>query len=147
MDPLSITASIAGVTTLAFQICSSLAELRSLWRLHAINNEVSDLEVVLHQVAILVKNRANILPETQIAAIPYLLKQAALKLSELKSVVDKLLDAVGKAKFGLSGAYAWRKEQDTLKALQDDIRSIKCNLNILLGASNSFFMIVGHNAF
>ncbi|EER25757.1 ankyrin repeat containing protein [Coccidioides posadasii C735 delta SOWgp] len=146
MDPLSITASIAGVTTLAFQICSSLAKLRSLCkslpgRLHAINNEVSDLEVVLHQVAILVKNRANILPETQIAAIPYLLKQAALKLSELKSVVDKILDTVGKAKFGLSGAYAWRKEQDTLKALQDDIRSIKCNLNILLGASNSHDMV------
>ncbi|KMU79137.1 hypothetical protein CISG_07501 [Coccidioides immitis RMSCC 3703] len=83
MDPLSITASIAGVTTLAFQICSSLAELRSL------------------------------------------------------SSLTSSSTAVGKAKFGLSGAYAWRKEQDTLKALQDDIRSIKCNLNILLGASNS----------
>jgi hypothetical protein len=31
-----------------------------------------------------------------------------------------------------------RKEQGPLRSLQDDLRSIKCNLNIVLGASNSY---------
>ncbi|EEP77276.1 predicted protein [Uncinocarpus reesii 1704] len=146
MDPLSIAASIGGLTTLVLQISSSLSRLRSLCkslpgRLHAVNNEVSDLEVVLHQVALLVKDRAHFLPQKQLAAIPQLLKQATIKLIELKTIVDRILDTVGKAKFAVSGAFAWRKEQDTLAALQEDIRSIKCNLNILLGASNSHDMI------
>ncbi|WEW59842.1 hypothetical protein PRK78_005323 [Emydomyces testavorans] len=145
MDPLSITASIAGITGLVLQISSSLSKLRSLCkslpgRLHAVNNEVTDLEVVLYQVAMLVKERAS-LPQSQLSAIPYLLKQATIKLGELKSVVDRLLDTCDKTKFVITGAYAWRKEQDNLKSLQEDIRAIKCNLNVLLGASNSHDMI------
>ncbi|CAI7587887.1 unnamed protein product [Penicillium glandicola] len=34
-------------------------------------------------------------------------------------------------------AHAWRKEQGRLQVLQDDIRTVKANLNVMLGASNS----------
>ncbi|KAF3897021.1 hypothetical protein GTR04_0360 [Trichophyton interdigitale] len=50
MDPLSVTASIIAVGTVAGKICSAFTELRSLCRslpgrLHALNNEVADLEI------------------------------------------------------------------------------------------------------
>lgn len=142
MDPLSAAASAIAVATFAAQICSALSELRSLCqslpgRLHAVNNEVADLELVLFQVAALIKGRAC-LPESKQSAIPHLLKQASAKLVELKSIVDRLAITCRNSKIPLLGANAWRKEQRKLEELQDDIRTVKCSLNIMLGASNSY---------
>ncbi len=142
MDPLSVTSAVIAVATLAAQICSAFADLRSLCRslpgrLHAVNNEVADLELVLFQVASLVEERAC-LPESKRSAIPHLLKQARTKLIELKSIIDRLIIISRNAKIPLAGANAWRKEQDKLQSLQEDIRAIKCSLNIMLGASNSY---------
>jgi enamine deaminase RidA (YjgF/YER057c/UK114 family) len=56
MDPLSVTASVIAVATLAAQITSALSELRTLCkqlpgRAHALSNKISDIEVFLVQVA------------------------------------------------------------------------------------------------
>ncbi|GCB27699.1 hypothetical protein AAWM_10584 [Aspergillus awamori] len=56
MDPLSISSSVIAIATLAAQVCSKLSELRTLYkclpgRLHAVNNEVADLGVLLLEFA------------------------------------------------------------------------------------------------
>lgn len=142
MDPLSVAASAIAVATLAAQTCSALADLRSLCktlpgRLHALNNEVADLELVLFQLASLTKERES-LPESKQSTIPHLLKQARTKLIELKSIVGRLTITYRNAKIPIIGANGWRKEQNRLQELQEDIRTVKCSLNIMLGASNSY---------
>ena len=63
MDPLSISAGIIAVATVAAQVGSAFAELRAICvelpgRLHALNNEFADIEVVLYQVAAVIKERS-----------------------------------------------------------------------------------------
>jgi hypothetical protein len=142
MDPLSFGASVIAIATLATQTCSALSDLRALCeslpgRLHAVNNEVADLNLVLLQVSLLIKSRA-FLPETQFSAIPHLLHQANKKLLEIKDIVYQLTVACRASRMSISRAHAWRKEQSRLQALQEDIRTVKANLNVMLGASNSY---------
>jgi len=143
MDPLSLTASIITVASLAASTCRAFHDLRTACktlpgRLHALSNEVTDLELVLHQVASLVQERAQdpTFPDQQ-AYIPQLLKQAQAKLEELRSILRKITNICAKTTGPLFRVHAWRKDQPKLQVLQEDIRSVKCSLNILLGASNS----------
>jgi hypothetical protein len=69
--------------------------------------------------------------------IHQLLKQATTKLTELRILVDRIATASERAKAPLFAIHAWKKEQDRLLALQEDIKTVKCTLNIMLGASNS----------
>lgn len=106
-------------------------------RLHALNNEVADLELVLFQLASLIKER-TCLPESRPSSIPYLLTQASDKLTELKNIVRRHTIHCQKTKSSLPVASAWRKDQVKLQELQEDTRAVKCSLNIMLGASNSY---------
>lgn len=142
MDPLSIAASAITVAALATSVCQAFTDLRSLCktlpgRLHALNNEVVDLEVVLIQVATVFKERACSVSENQQQAIPRLLDQANGKLSELQSRVKQLTRSCERTKIPILQAHSWRREQPKLWDLQEAIKTVKCNLNILLGASNS----------
>lgn len=142
MDPVSLTASVIAIVSFSSQICSAISSLRSLCktlpgRLHAVNNEVADLELVLSQVATLVEGRAS-LPESRYSAVPHLLKQARSKLSEVDDIVKRLTEIFVKSKTPLSRMNAWRKEQDRLQRLQDDIHTVKSSLNIMLGATHTY---------
>src|SRR5947207_9001344 len=95
MDPLSVTASAIAVATIAGQIRTAFADLRSICRIlpgrvHALNNEVADLEIVLLELATLIKRRAVLPADSEQLAIPHLLKQANIKLVELQSIVGRL---------------------------------------------------------
>ena len=142
MDPLSLTASIIAVAQLAAATCAAISDLRALCkslpgRLHAVNNEVADLELVLSEVALLLKER-SILPDSGDSSIPHLLKQARTQLDEVKAIVHRLTVAYTRTRVPLVGVNAWRKEQGPLQALQNDIRTVKSSLNLMLGASNSY---------
>lgn len=141
MDPLSAAASVIAIATIAGQVGKAFAELRRdcselPGRLHALSNEIADIEFVLHQVATVLQER-NCLSDCDKESIPRLLTQADVKLTELKSILDSL---GGTSKRGrvLLRANVWRKLYPKLQALQVDIRTIKCSLNVLLGASNSY---------
>jgi hypothetical protein len=140
MDPLSITTGIITIAALAGQIGSAFAALRTMCkdmpgRLHALNNEVADFEVVLYQVAAIIKERTS-LPATDETTITQLLQQAKAKLNELKDIVEYLI-ATCTERGVIIRASAWRKGQPRLQALQEDIKTIKGSLNIIIGASNS----------
>lgn len=103
-----------------------------------LSNEVADIELVLHQVASVFQERtSDPFLKGQQAHIPQLLGQAQPKLQELRSIVLALINICTQAKIPLIRVHAWRKNQPRLQALQEDIKTIKCNLNIMLGASNS----------
>lgn len=64
MDPLSIGASVITVAALAAKTGSAFHHLRSACktlpgRLHALSNEVTNIELVLRQVAAVVEKRAQ----------------------------------------------------------------------------------------
>ncbi|KAK7521455.1 ankyrin repeat-containing domain protein [Phyllosticta citriasiana] len=141
MDPLSIAASAIAVATLAKQICSAFSEMRSMsrslpGRLHALNNEVADLELVLIELASLAQRRA-VLPDCKYSTVPHHVSQANSKLGELQTIVAQLSATSRESKTCYFLVHVWRKEKGKLQSLQEEIRSIKCNLNIVLGASNS----------
>lgn len=143
MDPLSITAAIVGIGAVATTTANAFKELRKTCktlpgRLHALSNEVADLELVLCEVAALTAKRTCDSPlEDQEVHIRHLLDQAESKLTELKGIVDTITTVVKSAKVPIARAHAWRRIQPRLQALQDDIKTIKCSLNVMLGASNS----------
>ena len=143
MDPLSLTASIITIAALANSTSQAFIDLRTVCkdlpgRLHALSNEVADFELVIQQVALLVEKRAQgSYVEDQHSNILHLLKQANVKLDELRSIIEKLTKFSVKNKISLFKLHAWRRDQPKLLALQEDIKTIKCSLNILLGASNS----------
>lgn len=147
MDPLSIAASAITVATLAASTCRAFAELRSLCktlpgRLHALNNEVADIEVVLIQVATVFQERACSIPDNKQEVILRLLMRASNKLDELRLTVEQLTRLCDRTRIAVVQAHAWRKEQPKLRILQDDIKTIKCSLNIVLGASNSYVDLI-----
>lgn len=143
MDPISITASILGIVAAAASTARAFEDLRGLCktlpgRLHALSNEVSDIELVLHQVASVVQKRTgDPALEEQEQHIEHLLNQAASKLCELRTIVQAFTDIAKTTKIPFFQAYAWRKNQPRLQVLQEDIKTVKCSLNIMLGASNS----------
>lgn len=102
------------------------------------SGEVADIEAVLYQVAAVLKERARLpSPEDHQLNIPQLLKQATSKLHDLSRIVDQLTVHCDRGKNPISRASSWRKKQGKLQALQEDIKTVKCSLNIMLGASNS----------
>ncbi|KAL8951442.1 MAG: hypothetical protein Q9222_002582 [Ikaeria aurantiellina] len=93
---------------------------------------------VLRQVAQVVDQREkDPFFQGQQANIPHLLKQARTKLDDLNSIVNKLTHLSANTKIPLFRVAAWRKHQPQLLALQEEIKTVKCSLNIMLGASNS----------
>ena len=52
-------------------------------------------------------------------------------------IVDTLIGFAKTAETSIFRVHIWRKTQPRLRALQDDIKTVKCSLNIMLGASTS----------
>ncbi|KAJ4287018.1 hypothetical protein N0V90_012899 [Kalmusia sp. IMI 367209] len=141
MDPLSITASVITVASLAATTCATFKSLRDAYdvlpgRLHALNNEVVDFEAVCRQVIATLDQRASAKLSAQSDdSIRHLTQQAEQTLLQLQSVLNTLVATARRSR--LRAANAWRKQQARLEQLQGNIKTVKCSLNILLGASHS----------
>ena len=143
MDPLSIAASAITVAALAASTCRTFSELRSFCRslpdrLHALNNEVADTEIVLAQLATVFSKRTSLIDEAEHQVTLELLSQASVALSQLQDILKGFTGLRDRSKFVLIQASAWRKEQSNLERLQANIKRVKCTLGIMLGASNSY---------
>ncbi|PVH72794.1 hypothetical protein DL98DRAFT_432533, partial [Cadophora sp. DSE1049] len=135
IDTLSITASVIAVATLAAKTGSASAHLRSVHktlprRLHELNNEVADLKSVS-----IVGSEHN----SAASHIEHLLSQANSKLSEIKAIVDHISTTTTtlRSRSPASALLVWKQEQGRLQGLQEDIKTVRCTLNIMLGASQS----------
>lgn len=137
MDPLSITTAIIAVATLAKEITSTFTELRSFGeklpgRLHALNNEIVDLETVVAEFASHSEKRAT-LPDSDQVSVVRLLERARTKLLELQTIIARFRDLYRDATI-LTATKIFYTERGKLQELQDDIRSVKSDLNVMQGA-------------
>ena len=136
MDPLSITASVIAVASLAATVCHSFASLRETCktlpgRLHALIYEASDFRVVCRRLEHLSKHRADLLP----LDIDHLLIHAQSKPHQLKEIMARILALLLTAT--LPCLPVWKKEQFRLQELQGDIKAVKASINIMRGAAQS----------
>ena len=143
MDPLSIAASAVTVAALAASTGRTFSELRSFCRslpdrLHALNNEVADTEIVLAQLATVFSKRTSLIEEAEQQVTLDLLSQASVALSQLQDILKGFTVLRDRSQFVFSQARAWRKEQPNLERLHANIKRVKCTLGIMLGASNSY---------
>ncbi|KAL9101172.1 MAG: hypothetical protein Q9163_003550 [Psora crenata] len=129
MDPLSIIASVIAVAGVAAKTGSAFTDLRRLCktlpgRLHALSNEVNDLELVLYQVAAVIKKRVGLQEHGHID-ISHQLHHAQDKLEELRAIIEKLTEISQHTNVSIFGAHAWRRDRPKLQALQEEIRNVK----------------------
>ena len=137
MESITSKAAVAASTARAFE---ELWELRDPLpgSLHALGSEVSDIELTLHQVGLALERRTGAPTlEGQEAHILHLLDQAGLRLEKLKTNVDTLIGFAKTSEKSVFRTHVWQKNQSRLQALQEDIKTVKCSLNIVLGASSS----------
>lgn len=143
MDPLSLTASIAGVITITTQICVIISEIRHEFaalpgRIHALRNETEDLRVVLYQVTNLLEERKNNgLTGNVESEIWKLLGEGEQRLLTLKGILGNIRKTSFKKRDAIFRTLTWRKNQEVIAQLQFDIQRLKSSLNVLVGASNS----------
>ncbi len=143
MDLLSITAGVITVVTFAGHTVEVFSKLRALYvslseKLQALNNKVADIQVILGHAQSVLNDRALQLSFKHAQTnILHLLKQASRKLTELQYIIDRLITRCGSTTAQLLRLRDWRNKRDRLQALQDDIKAVKCSLNIMLVASNS----------
>lgn len=142
MESSSPAASATAVATFTARACSAMAGLRSLCQsppglLHAVNNEVADLEPVLSPLAALTKEQLC-LSESSQSGIAQLSEKAKTSFVELISIVDQNTIFHTDDKLPLVAANEWLEDRRELRDIQKDIRAVKRFLNIMLGAANSY---------
>ena len=96
MDPFSITTGVVAVATLATQVADAFITFRTICkeltgRVHALSNEVADLQVVLQQLTAVIEERRHLTNDDQLH-IPSLVSQAPEKLEEIKKIVEALIN-------------------------------------------------------
>lgn len=145
MDPLSITVSVLSLAVAAHTTCEALGKLRSIFktlpgRLHALNNEVADLEIVLNELATLIKERQAV-PVLENPKghdqIPAIVNHTQNLLSDLRRIVEQISVAGGCSKIApVQKIRAWQRHITQLNLLQDEIRTAKSSLNLIIGTSS-----------
>lgn len=140
-DPLSVVASVVALATAAAQISKAISRLRDFGeipgRVYALKNEISDLEAVLCQVGHALEQK-SLAPDNEQGSLEQIQVRTKDHLTELAKALDRVANgcAGGKVKI-ISKSAIWWKEKTIFQGFQDDLRSVKATLNLMLGAANS----------
>lgn len=141
MDPLSITAAVIAIATAAAQISKAISRLRAYGdvptQVYATKNEVSDLEVVLRQVAHGLE-QGTLAPNTDRTSLQPTLDRAKADLADLGRALQRVADACDGSKLkAISKTLVRAREKEVFKKLHDDIRRVKATLTLVLGVTSS----------
>ena len=152
MDPLSLTASIIAVLGVGGQAAKGIGKLASIKGtpelVLALNNEISDLQVVVLAIQDLFdKQTTSGVPfpghraeEKNIdTSIINSLKQANSTVTNLEAFYKRLKVSNP----GSTGAFTfdktlWIREQRRIKRIKEDIRNVRIKLTTALGALNAY---------
>lgn len=140
-DPLSIATSVIALATAAAKISQAISRLRHFGevpgRVYALKNEISDLEGVLRQVGHALEQK-SLAPDNEQGSLQQILLRTKGHLAGLAKALDRVANACagGKVKI-ISKSAIWWKEKTLFQDFQEDIRSVKATLNLMLGAANS----------
>ena len=145
MDPLSITVSIVALIGAAQQVAVGLNKLASLRgapaAVLALNNELSDLRLVLSEAEplLLKHGRATVASQTAASSLAndtrlkLSIEGAKDKLVELESIIQNRL----MTRLGAIDKIGWLKEQDRIRKALEDIRIVRLNITAMLGIVTS----------
>lgn len=144
-EALGIAASVISLAALAAKVSSAISKIRAVQalpaRLYALNNEVTDIQVVLRYTSKVLAER-KYLPDDGLAKLPAMLECAEIALVRTLESVDRVSKHCVRGKMFMMRAASWWKEKAQLQALQEDLHTIKASLNLLLGASISYDPLV-----
>lgn len=145
MDPLSITVATLALIGAANQVAVGLNKLASLKgapaAILALNNEVSDLRLVLQETEpLLLKHKQadglgqpNFPPKMIDATFLRSMDRAKEKLLDLESVIQNRL----MTRMGAIDKLGWLREQDKVRKAQADLRTVRLNITAALGVVTS----------
>lgn len=141
MDPLSITTSVLALATAAHQIGTAISRLRRIGelpsRIYALKNDVSELEVVLQEVARALEHNC-LSPENTQESLDQVLVRTKDHLTSLTQALEQLSKVCkGPRAKSIIKTALWAKEKETFQKFRDDIASVKATLNLMLGAVGS----------
>ena len=165
MDPLSISVSILtilGSTGSVGKAVKKLVGLRSVPdALLALNNEISDFHLIVSKIdALLQLHRDATSTSSRVVdfatEISPLLERGKARLLDLECLIEYTLTAPGQHGEPVLNKVAWLREQERVRIVQDEIRSIRTSLAALIGifASStslrtesqlSELILIGHN--
>lgn len=138
---MSAVASVIALATAAAQISKGISRLRHFGevpgRVYALKNEVSDLEGLLRQVGHALEQKTLAL-DNEKGSLKQILARTKGHLAGLAKALERVANACagGKVKI-ISESAIWWKEKTLFQGFQEDIRSVKATLNLMLGAANS----------
>ncbi|KAL8754783.1 MAG: hypothetical protein Q9199_004118 [Rusavskia elegans] len=140
-DPISIAASVFTLAAVAGQLSKAISRLRHFGevpgRVYALKNDVSDLEVVLRQVGHALK-QDSLAPDNDQEPLQQILARTKSHLADLGKALERVANACTSSKVKIiSKSAIWWKEKALFQGFQEDIRSVKATLNLMLGAANS----------
>lgn len=140
-DPPSVTASVVAIVAAAAHISKAISRLRHFGevpgRVYALKNEISDLEGVLRQVERAVKQK-SLDPDNEQGSLEKVLARTKGHFADLAKALERVANACGggKVKIISKSAIRW-KEKEIFQGFEEDIRSVKATLTLMLGAANS----------
>lgn len=140
-DPISIAASVFTLAAVAGQLSKAISRLRHFGevpgRVYALKNDVSDLEVVLRQVGHALEQH-SLAPDNDQEPLQQILARTKSHLADLGKALERVANACTGSKVKIiSKSAIWWKEKALFQGFQEDIRSVRATLNLMLGAANS----------
>ena len=136
MDPLSLTASILALLGAGGTIAKGLAKLRRLKRapyiLLQLNNEVTDLHLLIRAVNEIYHSSAKIIPAStlQEEVVSNALKRAKHDVLELEKLIEYVLTKETSNGTKID-TLAWTRALNRVKEANDHIRASRNDLNIV----------------
>ena len=140
MDPLSI---IASTIAIACATAQTLETLKSIYgansELHALMNEVSELQIVLPEVerVILERRTHQQLPQGTVDKICKLLEGAKDSLHSLDNIIkDRLIHSYSPSGEAKVARLAWLRQKSKVRRIQQELRGTRSNLSDLWRAAH-----------
>ena len=144
MDPLSLSVSIITLLGAGGSIAKALGKLHlASDALFALNNEVSDLHVIVLETNRILQEHGNQIDGTQSTPnsiskhLGSLLERAKQKLLELETLIEYRLTTPGASNDARPRKVAWIREQKRIKIMQEEIRSIRTSIVAVIGLLTS----------
>ncbi|KAL8694797.1 MAG: hypothetical protein Q9224_003507 [Gallowayella concinna] len=133
MDPLSISASVVTLLGVAEGVSRGLRKLLKLRGVPdlvlALNNEVSDLQLLLNEVGTLVQKEAR-----SVHSLPRILERIQAKLNNLDLILRRFSTNTGPK---WPARVLWLKEEPNVLRIRNELGTLKQDLTTALGLSSS----------
>ena len=145
MDPLSFTASIIAVVTIAVQVAQNLQKLKAIHdapnALCAVINEVTDLRLVLSEINTIVDSQGSDgeVLDPGFSCISSIAKQIKTNLLQLDNLIHtRLLKAPIAGNDHQVRRIAWIRERSNVLKIQEKLRTLRLDLVATIGARSLY---------